>query len=94
MHHSQAEVIALDPPHGLPSLLAVYLVPMALCWAAGCFLGFLLWLRFHASLPMLNSTWLGPVGETFTISPAASGLSPFQDKRHHHLHNRQYRSHA
>ena len=28
---------------------------------------------------MLNSTGLGPVGETFTISPSGSGLSPFQD---------------
>ncbi len=28
---------------------------------------------------MLNSTWLGPVGETHTFSPAGSGLSPFQD---------------
>jgi hypothetical protein len=28
---------------------------------------------------MLNSTWLGPVGETYTISPAGSGLCPFQD---------------
>jgi hypothetical protein len=29
---------------------------------------------------MLNSTWLSPVGETYSISPAGSGLSPFQDK--------------
>jgi len=29
---------------------------------------------------MLNSTWLGSVGETYSISPAGSGLSPFQDK--------------
>jgi hypothetical protein len=29
---------------------------------------------------MLNSTWLGPVGETYTISPAGSGLYPFQGK--------------
>jgi len=28
----------------------------------------------------LNSTWLGPVGETYTISPAGSGLFPFQEK--------------
>jgi hypothetical protein len=27
----------------------------------------------------LNSTWLGPVGETYSISPAGSGLYPFQD---------------
>jgi len=24
----------------------------------------------------LNSTWLGPVGENYTISPAGSGLYP------------------
>jgi hypothetical protein len=29
---------------------------------------------------MSNSTWLGPVGENYTISPAGSGRSPFQDK--------------
>jgi len=28
---------------------------------------------------VLNSTWLGPVGENVTVSPAGSGLSPFQD---------------
>jgi hypothetical protein len=27
----------------------------------------------------LNSTWPGPVGETYSFSPAGSGLSPFQD---------------
>jgi hypothetical protein len=48
--------------------------------AAGCCLGFLLLLGFHTNLFLLNSTWLGPVGETSTISPAGSGLYPFQDK--------------
>jgi len=42
---------------------------------------------------VLNSTWLGPVGENYTISPAGSGRSPFQDNARHHLHNRQNRSH-
>jgi hypothetical protein len=28
---------------------------------------------------MLNSTWLGPVGETYSISPAGSGHILFQD---------------
>jgi hypothetical protein len=28
---------------------------------------------------MLNSTWPGPVGETYTISPAGSDPHPFQD---------------
>src|SRR6266550_1880927 len=27
----------------------------------------------------LNSTWLGPVSETYSISPAGSGPHPFQD---------------
>jgi hypothetical protein len=31
------------------------------------------------TLFMLDSTWLGPVSETYTISPAGSGLYPFQD---------------
>ena len=40
------------------------------------------------------STWPGPVGENYSISPAGSGRSPFQDNARHHLHNRQNRSHA
>jgi hypothetical protein len=79
MYHLQANIFALDFPHRLPPLLAVHLSPMALGWMAGCFLGFLLWLGFHAHLPGLNSTWPGPVGETYSFSPAGSGLSPFQD---------------
>jgi len=27
----------------------------------------------------LNSTWPGPVGETYSVSPSGSGCSPFQD---------------
>jgi hypothetical protein len=75
-------------------LLAVQLLPMALRWMVGCFLGFRLWLGFHANLPRLNSTWPGPVGETYSVSPAGSGRSPFQNNARHHLHNRQYQSHA
>src|SRR5437016_14593313 len=41
----------------------------------------LLWLRFHANLPVLNSTWLGPVGGNYTISPAGSDRSPFSGQR-------------
>jgi hypothetical protein len=52
---------------------------MALRWMVGYFLGFLLCLGFHANLPTLNSTWPGPVGETYSVSPAGSGRSPFQD---------------
>jgi hypothetical protein len=36
-------------------------------------------LSFHANLSMLNSTWLGPGGETYSISPAGSGHILFQD---------------
>jgi hypothetical protein len=57
-------------------------------------LAFLLGIRFHANLPMSNSTRPGPVGENYSISPAGSGRSPFQDSARHHLHNRQCRSHA
>jgi hypothetical protein len=84
----------LHLPHHLPSLLAVHLVPMVLCWMVGCSFVLLLWLGSHANLPVLNSTWLGPVGENHTISPAGSGRSPFQDNARRHLHNRQNRSHA
>jgi len=62
--HFQAEVFTLHLAHHLPSLLAVHLVPMVLRWMVGCSFAFLLCLGFHASLPMSNSTWLGPVGET------------------------------
>jgi hypothetical protein len=79
MYHLQADIFALDFPHRLPPLLAVHLSPMALRWVVGCFLGFLLWLGFHANLSTLNSTWPGPVGETYSVSPAGSGRSPFQD---------------
>src|SRR5206468_130968 len=51
MDHFQAEVFALDLPHGLPPLLAVHLVPMVLCWMVGCSFVFLLWFGFHANLP-------------------------------------------
>src|SRR5438552_4798460 len=52
---------------------------MVLRWMVGCSFVLLLWLEFHANLPVSNSTWLGPVGENYTISPAGSGRSPFQD---------------
>src|SRR5215469_18358453 len=58
------------------------------------FLVLLLWFGFHANLPTANSTRPGPVGENYSNSPAGSGRSPFQDNARHHLHNRQYRSHA
>src|SRR5437667_12603698 len=67
---------------------------MVLRWMFGCSFVLLLWLGFHANLPVSNSTWLGPVGENYTISPAGSGRSPFQDNARRHLHNRQNRSHA
>src|SRR5208283_2886707 len=94
MDHLQADVFALDLPRHLPPLLAVHLVPIALRWLVGCVLGFLLLLVFHANRSTLNSTWLGPVSETCSISPAGSGPYPFSGQRRHHLYNRQYRSHA
>src|SRR5215467_16349714 len=94
MEHLQAEVFALDLPHHLAPLLAVHLVPMVLRWMIGCSFVFFLWLGFHANLPMSNSTWPGPVGENYSISPAGSGRSPSQDNARHHLHNRQNRSQA
>src|ERR1700722_19188085 len=44
------------------------------------FLGFSFCLGFMLTYSTSNSTWLGPVGETYSISPAGSGLYPFQDK--------------
>jgi hypothetical protein len=79
MDHFQADVFALDLSRHLSPLLAVHLLPMALLWAADCFLGFLVLLVFHANRSTLNSTWLGPVSETYSISPAGSGPYPFQD---------------
>jgi hypothetical protein len=79
MYHLQADVFALDLPRHLPPLLAVHLLPIALRWAAGCFPGFLRLLGFHANRSTLNSTWLGPVSETYSISPAGSGNYPFHD---------------
>jgi hypothetical protein len=79
MHNFQSEIFTLYLSHHLPSLPAIHLLPFVGCCLAACFLAFLLWPGFHANLPMLNSTWLGPVGETYTISPAGSGLYPFQD---------------
>jgi hypothetical protein len=52
---------------------------MALRWMVGCSFVLLLWLGFHANLPMSNSAWPGPVGEDYSNSPAGSGRSPFQD---------------
>ena len=79
MHNFQSEIFTLYLSHHLPSLPAIHLLPFVGCCLAACLLAFLLWPGFHANLPMLNSTWLGPVGETYTISPAGSGLYPFQD---------------
>jgi hypothetical protein len=78
----------------LPPLLVVHLTPMAARCMVGCFLSFLGWLGFHANLSTLNSTWPGPVGETYSVSPSGSGRRPFQDSTRHHPHNRQNRSHA
>src|SRR5437879_12336572 len=67
---------------------------MVLRWMVGCSFVLLLWLGFHANLPVSNSTWLGPVGENYTISPPGSAPSPFHDNPRRHLHNPQNRSRA
>src|SRR5208337_4509975 len=79
MYHLQAEISALHLAHHLPPLLAVHLVPLARrCLATGflaCLLVFLKFfhsLAFHANLLGLNSTWPGPGGETYTISPSGT----------------------
>jgi hypothetical protein len=64
MYHVQSELFALDFPHHLPPLLAVHLLPTGLRRTTGCCFAFVLLFGFHANCPMLNSTWLGPVGET------------------------------
>src|SRR5439155_287780 len=74
MHNLSAEIFALDLPQHVPPLLAVHLLPMPARCMVRSFLGFLRWLGFHANLCTLNSTWPGPVGETYTISPAGSAL--------------------
>src|SRR6516164_8640534 len=101
VYHLQAQIFALHLPHHFPPLLAVHLSPLARFWADNgllpsilAFRGFLPWFAFHAMLLPLNSTWLGPGGETYTISPAGSGLVPYPGQACHHLHNRQNRSHA
>jgi hypothetical protein len=80
MHHLQAEILALYLAHHLPPLLAVHLVPLARRWLATAFLALLLVFResprclaFHANLLVLNSTWPGLGGETYTISPSGFG---------------------
>jgi len=64
MYHLQAEFFALDLPHRLPPLFAVHFLPTGPRWMTGCRFAFVPLFGFHASCPMLNSTWLGPVGET------------------------------
>jgi len=78
MDHFQVVIFALELPHDLPPLLAVHLVPMPPLARSG-WLPFSALLIFHSNPLLLNSTGLGPVGESFTISPSGSGLSPFQD---------------
>ena len=94
MDHFQAEVFALDFPRHLSPLFAVHLVPVVLRWAAACPLAFLQLLEFHVNLPRVNSTRLGPVGDPLHSLSIGVGPLFFSERRRHHLHNRQYRSHA
>ena len=92
MQHFQADVFTLDFPYHLPSLLPIHLLPTALpraecCWECPkrkfrtlpCCLVLSGCLDFMLTFSTLNSTWLGPVGENYTFSPAGSGPYPFQD---------------
>jgi hypothetical protein len=68
---------------------------MALGRRAWCAIGgFLLLFVSHVNRSTLNSTWLGPVSENYSISPAESGPYHFSGQRRHHIYNRQDRSHA
>ena len=93
MDHFQAEVFALDFPRHLSPLFAVHLVPVVLRWAAACLLVFLQLLGFHANLHgEFNSARPG----RRPLHSLSIGVGPlfFSERRRHHLHNRQYRSHA
>src|SRR5262250_364480 len=79
MDDFQTEIFALDSPQHLPPLLAVHFVPVVCCWTAACFLVALHSLRFHASLSSVNSTRLGLVGDSYTVSPSGSGRCSFQN---------------
>ena len=77
---SKHRSVGRESKHHLSPLLAVHLVPLARRrFATGflaCLLVFLVSFRslaFHANLLGLNSTWPGPGGETYTISPSGSG---------------------
>jgi len=43
---------------------------------------------FHAKLSTLNSTWLGPVGETTQSLQRGRAAVLFQGQHRHHLRNR------
>jgi hypothetical protein len=60
-------------------LLAVHFLPVVWCWAAACFLVARHSLRFHARLSSVNSTRLGLVGDSYTVSPSGSGRCSFQN---------------
>jgi hypothetical protein len=60
--------------------IPIHALPTDLCPAAGCFLHLVLLAGFHAGLSTLHSTWLGPVGEACTLSPAGSALILVQDE--------------
>src|SRR5882762_2285023 len=77
MYYLQAEIFCMHFPRHLASLLPIHLLPTALFRAAGCFLRLVLLTRLHAKFSTLNSTWLGLACDTYTISPAGSGLCPF-----------------
>jgi hypothetical protein len=76
------------------SMLDIHLSPMALRWMVGCFLGFLLWLGFHANLPRVEFNLARPGRRKPTQSPQRGRAVLLFRTTTPHLHNRQYRSRA
>ena len=93
MHNFQAEIFSLDSSPEILPLLPIHLMPATLDRSPYA-LHLLLRLAFMVPLGSLKSTWLGPGGETCTISPSGSGHCLFRGPGRHHLHNRHVRSHA
>ena len=68
----------LDFSRELPPLLPIHLVPATLNRSPYAFPLLLLPVNFHGILASLNSTYLGPGSETYTISPSGSGFPFFK----------------
>jgi hypothetical protein len=78
MYHLQTDIVGLDLPRPLPPLFSIHALHFARGLtqaAAATFFCFPFWVVFMLCCPRLLRSRLGPVGETYTISPA--GSSPF-----------------